>query len=37
VRRLGRLPLLDPLDRASLRAAFERGFDFADLRADAAP
>jgi dethiobiotin synthetase len=33
VPRLGRLPLLDPLDRASLRAAFERGFDLADLRA----
>jgi dethiobiotin synthetase len=37
VRGLGRLPLLDPLDRASLRGAFERGFDLADLRADAAP
>jgi dethiobiotin synthetase len=37
VPRLGRLPLLDPLDRASLRVAFERGFDLADLRADAAP
>ena len=34
--RLGRLPLLDPLDRASLRAAFERGFDLAPLRAGVA-
>ena len=41
VPRLGRLPLLDPLDRASLRTEFERGFDLAGLRAglraDAAP
>ena len=41
VPRLGRLPLLDPLDRASLCSAFERGFDLAPLRAglraDAAP
>ncbi len=41
VRTLGRLPLLDPLDSASLRAAFERNFDLAHLRAglraDAAP
>ena len=32
VRRLGRLPRLDPLDAASLRAAFAAGFDLADFR-----
>ncbi|MGI4881233.1 MAG: dethiobiotin synthase [Janthinobacterium lividum] len=31
VRRLGRLPLLDPLDAAGLRAAFLRNFDLADF------
>lgn len=32
-RRLGRLPLLDPLDRATLATAFDGAFDRADLRA----
>lgn len=32
VRRLGRLPRLDPLDAASLRAAFAAGFDPEDFR-----
>lgn len=31
VRRLGRLPLLDPLDAGSLRAAFVDGFDLRDF------
>jgi dethiobiotin synthetase len=35
VRRLGRLPRIDPLDAASLRAAFERNFSRADFLADA--
>jgi len=35
VRRLGRLPRLDPLDAASLRAAFEQSFRRADFLADA--
>jgi len=35
VRRLGRLPHIDPLDRASLRAAFERNFRRSDFLADA--
>jgi|SRR6476661_7821707 dethiobiotin synthetase len=34
VRRLGRLPHLDPLDAASLRAAFDRNFRRADFLAD---
>ena len=34
VRRLGRLPHLDPLDAASLRAAFDRHFRRADFLAD---
>ena len=37
VRRLGRLPRLDPLDAASLRAAFEQNFRRADFLADAKP
>ena len=32
VKRLGRLPLLDPLDAASLAAAFHDHFDLADFR-----
>ncbi len=32
VRRLGRLPNLDPLDAASLKRAFELGFDIQDFR-----
>ncbi len=32
VKRLGRLPLLDPLDAASLAAAFAAHFDLADFR-----
>jgi dethiobiotin synthetase len=36
VRRLGRLPWLDPLDAASLRAAFDGHFDRAAFLADAA-
>ncbi len=35
VRRLGRLPRLDPLDAASLRAAFEQNFRRSDFLADA--
>jgi len=35
VRRLGRLPHIDPLDGASLRAAFERNFRRSDFLADA--
>lgn len=35
VRRLGRLPRLDPLDAASLRAAFEQDFRRSDFLADA--
>lgn len=31
VRRLGRLPRLDPLDAASLKAAFDSSFDIADF------
>ena len=31
VRRLGRLPRLDPLDAASLKAAFDTAFDIADF------
>lgn len=34
VRRLGRLPWLDPLDAASLRAAFADGFDVRDFLED---
>jgi dethiobiotin synthetase len=34
VRRLGRLPNLDPLDGASLRAAFDRNFRRSDFLAD---
>ncbi|MDR7101720.1 dethiobiotin synthase [Croceicoccus sp. BE223] len=33
VKRLGRLPRVDPLDRASLAAAFAAGFDLADFTA----
>lgn len=33
VRRLGRLPLLDPLDRETLAEAFRRGFAIADFAA----
>jgi dethiobiotin synthetase len=36
VRRLGRLPHLDPLDAATLRAAFAQSFRRADFLADAA-
>jgi dethiobiotin synthetase len=36
VRRLGRLPHLDPLDAATLRSAFDRHFRRADFLADAA-
>ncbi len=37
VRRLGRLPYLDPLDAPALRAAFAENFDRNDFLADAAP
>ncbi|MEP9358260.1 dethiobiotin synthase [Sphingomonas sp. KR3-1] len=33
VRRLGRLPILDPLDRATLSAAFAKAFDITDFAA----
>jgi dethiobiotin synthetase len=36
VRRLGRLPRIDPLDAETLRAAFAQHFDVADFRMDAA-
>lgn len=37
VRRLGRLPLIDPLDAPTLRAAFDQHFDRADFLMDASP
>jgi dethiobiotin synthetase len=32
VKRLGRLPILDPLEPAALAAAFAANFDLADFR-----
>jgi len=37
VRRLGRLPRVDPLEPDTLRSAFDQNFDRADFLADAVP